>query len=100
MNAAYSGTHNKMRRRAKRHFGPGRAALLVLIVLAIVVIVKKAGLSPHVTVPKTNIETDFGVELSALPSKELTVRAAVPQTPRTQKSSALSRAKRRHTRTS
>lgn len=71
----YSGTHvrGRTRGRQKRGSRPGRTALLVLVAVAAIVIARKAGLSlptRHNTVPKDNLETDFGIELSALPSME------------------------------
>ena len=71
----YSGTHVKKRtqRNTRRRFTPGRAALLALVIVAVVLLARKAGvsqLSPHDAVPLDNIETDFGIKLSALPSME------------------------------
>ncbi len=68
----YAGTHVKSaaRSRAKPRGGKGKLVLFALLALAAVLLLRHLG-GQSVRVPKGNIETNFSVELSTLPEKEL-----------------------------
>lgn len=70
----YSGTHVKARTHTRRKSGHHLLPLLLLVLVLAAVVAWHSGLSlpsQRVHVPTANVETDFTIELSALPSTEL-----------------------------
>lgn len=72
MTSLRPGRHSARRAAPRRRsgHGAGHAVLLVLLAAAAFVLLRAAGLFSMTGVPKENIETDFGIELTALTSME------------------------------